>query len=191
MEIVNIEAGTFKEMAAAWHSLKSKLEELQDICLRKETDEWLDSKKVCEVLSISSRSLQHLRNNGYTVLHPDRQKNLLSQAGCHVITNHRTKEKIVMGEIVTKTHKEILRFFDEMKKISTLVDALKSSYSPSLNGERFLTDTELSEMLKLTKRTLLEYRNCGKIPYYQFGGKILYRESDIEKLLSENRREMF
>jgi hypothetical protein len=24
----------------------------------------LDSKKVCEVLSISSRSLQHLRNNG-------------------------------------------------------------------------------------------------------------------------------
>ena len=64
MEIVNIEAGTFKEMVAAWHSLKSKLEELQDICLRKETDEWLDSKKVCEVLSISSRSLQHLRNYG-------------------------------------------------------------------------------------------------------------------------------
>ena len=96
-----------------------------------------------------------------------------------------------MGEIITKTHKEVLRFFDEIKKISTLVDALKSSYSPSLNGERFLTDTELSEMLKLTKRTLLEYRNCGKIPYYQFGGKILYRESDIEKLLSENRREMF
>ena len=96
-----------------------------------------------------------------------------------------------MGEIVTKTHKEILRFFDEMKKISTLGEAVKSSYSHSLNGERFLTDTELSEMLKLTKRTLLEYRNCGKIPYYQFGGKILYQESDIEKLLSENRREMF
>ena len=64
MEIVNIEAGTFKEMVAAWHSLKSKLEELQNICLRKEPDEWLDSKDVCEVLSISSRSLQHLRNNG-------------------------------------------------------------------------------------------------------------------------------
>lgn len=60
----NLEAGTFKEMVAAWHSLKSKLEKLQDLCLRKEPDEWLDSKKVCEVLSISSRSLQHLRNNG-------------------------------------------------------------------------------------------------------------------------------
>ena len=46
MKIVNIEAGTFKEMVAAWHSLKSKLEKLQDLCLRKEPDEWLDSKKV-------------------------------------------------------------------------------------------------------------------------------------------------
>lgn len=35
-----------------------------------------------------------------------------------------------MGEIITKTHKEVLRFFDEIKKISTLVDTLKSGYSP-------------------------------------------------------------
>lgn len=60
-----------------------------------------------------------------------------------------------MGEIITKTNKEVLQFFDEMKRISTFIDALKSGYTPSLNGERFLTDTELSEMLKLTKRTLL------------------------------------
>lgn len=54
-----------------------------------------------------------------------------------------------------------------------------------------MTDTELAEKLKLNKRTLLEYRNTGKIPYYQIGGKILYRESDIESLLSKNRREAF
>ena len=29
MEIVSIEAGTFKEMVAVWHSLKGKLEEVQ------------------------------------------------------------------------------------------------------------------------------------------------------------------
>ena len=97
-----------------------------------------------------------------------------------------------MGEIITKTNKEVLQFFDEMKRISTFIDAFAMIlFTPSLNGERFLTDTELSEMLKLTKRTLLEYRNCGKIPYYQIGGKILYRENDIEKLLYENRRDTF
>lgn len=64
MEIVTIEAGTFKEIVSAWNSLKSKLEELQNVCLKKEPDEWLDSKEVCEILCVSSRSLQHLRNNG-------------------------------------------------------------------------------------------------------------------------------
>lgn len=96
-----------------------------------------------------------------------------------------------MGAIITKTDKEVLQFFDEMKRFSILIDELKLSHIPSLNGERFLTDTELSKMLKLTKRTLLEYRNGGKIPYYQIGGKILYRENDIEKLLRENLRETF
>ena len=56
MEIVNIEAGTFKEMVTAWNSLKSELKELQNIYLRKEPDEWLDSKEVCEILCVSPRS---------------------------------------------------------------------------------------------------------------------------------------
>lgn len=191
MEIVNIEAGTFKEMVTAWNSLKSELKELQNIYLRKEPDEWLDSKEVCEILCVSPRSLQHLRNSGTLSFTRIDKKIFYRKARCRVIINNSTKEKIVMGEIITKTNKEVLQFFDEMKRISTFIDALKSGYTPSLNGERFLTDTELSEMLKLTKRTLLEYRNCGKIPYYQIGGKILYRENDIEKLLYENRRDTF
>ena len=36
-----------------------------------------------------------------------------------------------MGEIITKTNKEVLQFFDEMKRISTFIDALKSGYTPS------------------------------------------------------------
>ena len=96
-----------------------------------------------------------------------------------------------MGEIIIRTNKEVLQYFDEMKKASTLVDFIKSNYTPSLNGERYMTDTELAEMLKLSKRTLLEYRNSGKIPDYQIGGKILYRESDIERLLAENHKDAF
>jgi len=33
---------------------------------------------------------------------------------------------------------------------------------------------------------LQEYRNNGILPYYQLGGKILYKESDVEKLLEDN-----
>ena len=41
-------------------------------------------------------------------------------------------------------------------------------------------------MLKISRRCLQDYRDQGRIPYIQLGGKILYRQSDIEKLLEEN-----
>ena len=37
-------------------------------------------------------------------------------------------------------------------------------------------------------RTLQDYRNAGRIPYILLGGKLLYRESDIERLLMEGYR---
>lgn len=57
-----------------------------------------------------------------------------------------------------------------------------------MNGERFLTDSELSVMLKISRRTLQEYRNKGKLPYIRLGGKVLYRESDIERMLQDGYR---
>ena len=36
-----------------------------------------------------------------------------------------------------------------------------------------------------------DYRNNGIIAYYQLGGKILYKESDIERMLAANYREAF
>ena len=35
-------------------------------------------------------------------------------------------------------------------------------------------------------RTLQEYRSSGKLPYYMICGKVLYRESEIEKLLQDS-----
>lgn len=96
-----------------------------------------------------------------------------------------------MGEIITRTNTEIINYFKNLEKLSTLVDVMCTTYIPTLNGERYLTDTELAEKLRLSKRTLSEYRSSGKIPYYQVGGKILYKESDIVKLLDKNRREAF
>ena len=62
---------------------------------------------------------------------------------------------------------------------------------PTLGGERFLTDREVSARLKVSRRTLQDYRNTGMIAYYQLGGKILYKESDIERMLAANYREAF
>lgn len=96
-----------------------------------------------------------------------------------------------MNQVIMRDDPQVAAFFQDMKHLSVLLDTLESNTRSVLNGESFLTDTELAQRLKLTKRTLQEYRNAGKIPFYQIGGKILYREADIEKLLTENRREAF
>ena len=42
---------------------------------------------------------------------------------------------------------------------------------------------EVSHRLKLSRCTLQEYRDSGIVPYIKLGGKVLYRERDLEELL--------
>ena len=63
---------------------------------------------------------------------------------------------------------------------------------PSATERRPLhDDSELAGKLKLTRRTLADYRLNGKIPYYKIGGKLLYKEKDVLALLESNRMEAF
>ena len=75
--------------------------------------------------------------------------------------------------------------------LTKLLNTETEQFRPLLNGERFITDPELAGMLKLTSRTLVEHRISGLLPYYKLGGKILYKESDIIKVLENNRLEAF
>ena len=57
---------------------------------------------------------------------------------------------------------------------------------PMLNGERYLTDKELSERISVSRRTLHEWRTNEVIGYIQLGGKILYKESEALRLIEKN-----
>lgn len=95
------------------------------------------------------------------------------------------------NSVITKESPEVQAFFNELESILGLINHSLKDYSPMLNGERYITDAELSQQIKLSRRTLQEYRSTGKLAYYQLGGKILYKESDIEKLLESNKIEAF
>ncbi len=90
-----------------------------------------------------------------------------------------------MEGIIDKEDGRIRRFFALLDNIEKKWNVLPDN-RPPFNGEQFLTDRELSETLKISRRCLQDYRDQGRIPYIQLGGKILYRQSDIEKLLEEN-----
>ena len=87
--------------------------------------------------------------------------------------------------ILTKESPEIIRFFRNISTLSKMLDDQEKNFRPVLNGERYITDSELAEKLKLTRRTLADYRMNGRLPYYKVGGKLLYKEKDILVLLEK------
>jgi hypothetical protein len=87
------------------------------------------------------------------------------------------------NEILTRDSEMIMNFFNSSQRILDEIDLLVENIKPHLNGERFLTDKDVSEKLKISRRTLQDYRTQDRIAYIQLGGKILYKESDIEKML--------
>ena len=88
--------------------------------------------------------------------------------------------------LLTRESPEVTQFFENLKYLTRLLDTDTNKFRPLLNGERFITDSELAGILKLTNRTLVEHRMSGLLPYYKLGGKILYKESDIINILEIN-----
>ena len=78
-------------------------------------------------------------------------------------------------------------------KLDALLEGIErmGAGKASPSNEQFLTDKEVSAWLKVSRRTLQDYRNNGMIAYYQLGGKILYKESDIEKLVMSGYRNAY
>ena len=70
--------------------------------------------------------------------------------------------------------------------VSKRIKEVAETHKPLFGGEHFLTSKEVCERLYISPRTLQDYRDKGIIPYTQIAGKILYRLSDINRLLQEN-----
>lgn len=81
-----------------------------------------------------------------------------------------------------------------MEQLDTMLDGIENMNEKSrasFGNERFLTDKEVSAWLKVSRRTLQDYRNNGMVSYCQLGDKILYKESDIEKLVMGGYRNAY
>lgn len=68
------------------------------------------------------------------------------------------------------------------------IEHVLKTHKPLFDGERYLTSEELCSILKISRRTLQDYRNNGVLPFIQLPGKVLFRESDIKKELEKRFR---
>lgn len=92
------------------------------------------------------------------------------------------------NNFITKDCERIAKLFESIERMVKAVEKVITNHKPLLNGERYMTDKEVSDRLKISRRSLQDYRNEGRIAYIKLGGKILYRESDIQKMLDQEYR---
>ena len=72
---------------------------------------------------------------------------------------------------------------DSIDQLSEILDSMPKDGTTSHNDDEYLCDKEVAYMLKVSRRTLSEYRSNGTLPYYVLGGKVLYKRSEIEQAL--------
>jgi len=71
MEIVSIEARTYGAMIERFQATAQRITALRKRSESKELKEWLDSQDVCEILGVTKRTVQTLRETGklgYTMI---------------------------------------------------------------------------------------------------------------------------
>ena len=89
------------------------------------------------------------------------------------------------NEIITSENPQVQLFTELMEGVLAKLERYCASARPMLGGEVFLNGEEVCELLKLSTRTLQEYRSNGTA-YYKIGGKILYKQSDIQAMLERH-----
>jgi len=154
---------------AAFGALSEKVAALRRKSDTGRMERWLTGEEVCGQLRISPRTLQTLRDLIYSP----------------------TESEVMMNEnndVFTMEDEPIASVMQNMRKGSKWLSAFLESYRPPLDGERYLTDGEVSELLRVSRRTLQEYRNNRVLPFILLGGKVLYPETVLREVLEANYR---
>ena len=77
-------------------------------------------------------------------------------------------------DLINRKDPRIDTIFKGLENMERMIDAIRTAPRPAFHGDYFLTDEELSKLLKVSRRT-----------YYLVQGKALYKESDIQKVLDD------
>jgi hypothetical protein len=75
-----------------------------------------------------------------------------------------------------------------IKRIDRVSDELREYVKQNSNpmNEKWIDNADASRILKISGRSLQNYRDKGILPFSTIGGKIYYKASDIEAVLESN-----
>ena len=88
-----------------------------------------------------------------------------------------------MNDLIFADRELEVGFIGKLDALFEGIERMDAGHKASPSNEQFLTDKEVSAWLKV--------RNNGMVSYYQLGGKILYKESDIERMVMSGYRNAY
>ena len=88
------------------------------------------------------------------------------------------------NNVITMDCESVAVLLQKMRKESKWLSDFLESYRPPLDGERYLTDKEVAELLRVSRRTLQEYRNNRILPFILLAGKAAFiRNRELREVL--------
>ena len=93
-----------------------------------------------------------------------------------------------MNSLIERSDERVADLFRRLGRAEKLLGELDAPTRRTLGGHRFINDGELAKILRVSRRTLQEYRSAGGLPYYLICGKVLYSEIEVRQYLEKCRR---
>ena len=87
-------------------------------------------------------------------------------------------------DILDNKSPQMVSFFTALNELSATIKQALQNRTPHLNGEKYLTNREVCQLLRISSRTLQNWRDTGKIQFIRIKGKILYRETEVKNRLN-------
>ena len=184
MEIVIIEKKAFEDFLQTVEYFISRITSMDARTEDKQPEQWLDTADVCAGLQIDRRTVYSLREQGKLPFSQFQHRVYYKAKDVKALADGLTAKSMLGQDIITKDY--FTDLYERIRKALELHEQATQHYRPLLDGVRYMTDKELSEMLKVSRHTLQQYRNKGLIPFTYCQGKVLYKEQDVQKLLEKN-----
>lgn len=90
-------------------------------------------------------------------------------------------------ELVVIEKNAYLRLKQQVEDLFTQIEAVKKKFG-IVEKEKWMDAQEVCLALNISKRTLQSYREYGIIPCSFIGGKYMYKESDLVRVLTKKAR---
>lgn len=89
-------------------------------------------------------------------------------------------------DILDNKSPQMVSFFTALDELSATIQQALQNRTPNLNGEKYLTNREVCQLLRISSRTLQNWRDTEKIPFIKLKGKIMYKEAELLEWLEKN-----